>query len=124
MQTSLRRVGDAVEDAGEPGLRVDVVQFGGADEGVQSLPPVRRRGRSRRIPAARSPYLKRNRSVPPTGDPRPSIEQRYGDADGYVAAIVTAAERLVADGLMLEEDIARVEQRARNWSRPLHDVRL
>ena len=42
----------------------------------------------------------------------------------YVAAIVTAAERLVADGLMLEEDIARVEQRARNWSRPLHDVRL
>ena len=59
-----------------------------------------------------------------TGDPRPSIEQRYGDADGYVAAIVTAAERLVADGLMLEEDIARVEQRARNWSRPLHDVRL
>ena len=47
-----------------------------------------------------------------------------GDADGYVAAIVTAAERLIADGLMLEEDIARVEQRARNWSRPLHDVRL
>ena len=61
-----------------------------------------------------------------TGDPRPSIEQRYGDADAYVAAIVTAAaERLVAEGLMLEEDIVRVaEQRARNWSRPLHDVRL
>ena len=59
-----------------------------------------------------------------TGDPRPSIEQRYGDADGYVAAIVEAAERLVAEGLMLEEDVARVEQRARNWSRPLHDVRL
>ena len=48
-----------------------------------------------------------------TGDPRPSIEQRYGDAVAYVAAIVTAAERLVADGLMLEEDVARVEQRAR-----------
>ena len=59
-----------------------------------------------------------------TGDPRPSIEQRYGDADAYVAAIVRAAERLVAEGLMLEEDIARVEQRARDWSRPLHDVRL
>ena len=59
-----------------------------------------------------------------TGDPRPSIEQRYGDADVYVAAIVKAAKRLVADGLMQEEDIARVEQRARNWSRPLHDVRL
>ena len=59
-----------------------------------------------------------------TADPRLSIEQRYGDADGYVAAIVEASQRLVADGLMLEEDIARVEQRARNWSRPLHDVRL
>ena len=58
-----------------------------------------------------------------TGDPRPSIEQRYGDAEGYVAAIVEAAERLVADGLMLEEDIARVAERARDWSRPLHDVR-
>ena len=59
-----------------------------------------------------------------TGDPRPSIEQRYGDAAGYVAAIVEAAERLVADSLMLEEDIAQVAERARNWSRPLHDVRL
>ena len=59
-----------------------------------------------------------------TGDPRRSIEQRYGDAARYVAAIVDAAERLVADGLMLEEDVARVEERARDWSRPLHDVRL
>ena len=38
--------------------------------------------------------------------------------------MVEAAERLVADGLMLEEDVARVAQRARYWSRPLHDVRL
>ena len=59
-----------------------------------------------------------------TGDPRASIERRYGDAEGYVAAMVEAAEHLVADGLMLEEDIARVAQRARNWSRPLHNVRL
>ena len=59
-----------------------------------------------------------------TGDPRPSIARRYGDAEGYAAAILAAAERLVADGLMLEEDIGRVERRARDWSRPLHDVRL
>ena len=59
-----------------------------------------------------------------TGDPRAAIEQRYGDAEGYVAAMVEAAKRLVADGLMLEEDVARVEERARDWSRPLHDVRL
>ena len=59
-----------------------------------------------------------------TGDPRPSIEQRCGDEDAYVAAVVKATEHLVADGWMLEEDVARVEQRARIWSRPLHDVRL
>ena len=59
-----------------------------------------------------------------TGDPRLSIERRYGDAEGYVAAMVEAAKRLVADGLMLEEDVGRVERRARYWSRPLHDVRL
>ena len=34
VQTGLRQVGDTVEDIGEPGLRVDVVQLGGADEGV------------------------------------------------------------------------------------------
>ena len=68
------------------------------------------------------PETEPNRAA--TGDPRLSIEQRYGNEDGYVAAIVQAAQRLVADGLMLEEDIARAEQRARNWSRPLHDVRL
>ena len=30
--------------------------------------------------------------------------------------MVEAAKRLVADGLMLEEDVARIERRARNWS--------
>ena len=123
MQTSLRQVGDAVEDAGEPGVRVDVVQLGGADQGVHHRPcsPLRSEpaNTGSTIPLPETESIRAA-----TGDPRPSIEQRYGDADGYVAAIVTAAERLVADGLMLEEDIARVEQRARNWSRPLHDVRL
>ncbi len=59
-----------------------------------------------------------------TGDPRRSIVERYGDADGYVRAVVEAAERLVADGLMLEEDVERVAARAQDWCRPLHDVRL
>ena len=59
-----------------------------------------------------------------TGDPRASIEARYGGVDGYVAAIVAAAEGLVADGFMLEEDIARVAAVARDWSRPWHDVRF
>ena len=59
-----------------------------------------------------------------TGDPRASVLTRYRDADGYGAAIEAAARRLVDQRLMLKEDVDRVVARARDWSRPLHDVRL
>lgn len=36
----LRGVGDALEDVGEPGLRVDVVELGGADEAVDDSGPL------------------------------------------------------------------------------------
>ena len=35
MEPVLGRFGDAVEDIGEPGLRIDVVELGGADERVR-----------------------------------------------------------------------------------------
>jgi hypothetical protein len=59
-----------------------------------------------------------------TGDPRPSVEQRYGTQQGYVRAIEAAARALVADGLMLEEDVARCVAAAARWGAPRHDVRL
>ncbi len=59
-----------------------------------------------------------------TGDPRASLLARYGDAGGYQRAIEAAARRLVDERLMLEEDVDRVVARARDWGRPLHDVRL
>lgn len=42
------------------------------------------------------------------GDPRPSVEERYGSVDAYVAAVKAAAERLVAERLLLEEDVERM----------------
>ncbi len=39
-RTGLRQVGDTVEDVVEPGLRVDVVQLGGADQGVHHRRPL------------------------------------------------------------------------------------
>ena len=36
VELALRRPGDAVEDIGESGLRIDVVELGGADEVVKS----------------------------------------------------------------------------------------
>jgi hypothetical protein len=57
-----------------------------------------------------------------TGDPRPSIKDRYGDAAGYVRAIEAAARRLVAERLMLEEDVARCVAAAADWHAPRHMV--
>ena len=59
-----------------------------------------------------------------TGDPRPSLLERYGDAAGYLQAVEAAAQALIEEGFMLEEDLPRVRGRAQDWSRPLSDVRL
>ena len=39
VELALRRPGDAVEDVGEPGLRIDIVELGGADERVHRRRP-------------------------------------------------------------------------------------
>jgi Alpha/beta hydrolase domain len=59
-----------------------------------------------------------------TDDPRLSILERYPDKAAYVAAITAAARELVAQGLMLEEDVARCAEAAADWGRPRHDVSL
>ncbi|HEX3864804.1 MAG TPA: alpha/beta hydrolase domain-containing protein [Stellaceae bacterium] len=41
------------------------------------------------------------------GDPRPSLAERYGNRDGYVAAVKTAAAELVAQRLLLQADADR-----------------
>ena len=70
------------------------------------------------------PFPDTNAEAAMTGDPRPSVLARYGDAAGYRRAIEAAARRLVDERLMLEEDIERVVARAWDWGRPLYDVRL
>jgi hypothetical protein len=42
------------------------------------------------------------------GDPRLSIEERYGSPEAYTAAVRTSAERLVAERLLLAEDAAEM----------------
>ncbi len=59
-----------------------------------------------------------------TGDPRPSVLDRYASRDSYRDAIEAAARDLCAQGLMLEEDIQRCVDAAANWGRPRHVVRL
>ena len=58
------------------------------------------------------------------GDPRPSIEARYGNRFGYQRAIEQAARRLVEEGFMLAEDVERAIAAAENWSAPRHNIDL
>ena len=50
------------------------------------------------------------------GDPRPSLEERYGSRAAYLARARAAASRLVAERHMLAEDVDAVVERAgRLW---------
>ena len=48
-----------------------------------------------------------------SGDPRPSLEERYADHTAYVRAVGAAAEALVEDRLLLPEDADEIVSRAR-----------
>ncbi len=39
-------------------------------------------------------------------DPRPSLQERYGSQEGYVAAVKKAAAHAMAEGFLLQEDAA------------------
>jgi hypothetical protein len=48
------------------------------------------------------------------GDPRLSLEERYGTHAAYVAAVQKAANDLVKEGLLLPEDAQYELQKAQN----------
>ncbi len=50
------------------------------------------------------PFAKTKAERLATGDPRLSLEERYGSHDGYVAAVTRAAARAVARGFLLQAD--------------------
>lgn len=70
------------------------------------------------------PFADTSQERAETGDPRPSILERYRDKAAYVAAITAAARDLVAQGLMLEEDVERCTAAAADWGRPRHVTTL
>lgn len=48
-----------------------------------------------------------------TGDPRLSIEERYGDGDRYLTLVASAADAQVEAGFVLRDDVAQILNRAR-----------
>jgi hypothetical protein len=63
------------------------------------------------------PFARTRREREATGDPRPSLEERYGSRDAYVAKRKAAAEDLVADRLLLASDAALYAHAAENGDR-------
>ena len=51
-----------------------------------------------------------------SGDPRPSLEERYGTHDAYVARVKEAAKRQVAEGFLLQDDADRLVAQAEKSS--------
>src|SRR6185503_11879462 len=63
------------------------------------------------------PFAKTRAERERTGDPRPSIAERYPSREDYLARVREAANRLVRDGYLLEEDIeTSLTFAARYWA--------
>ncbi len=52
------------------------------------------------------PFAKTAAERQATGDPRPSLQERYGSHEGYVAAVRKAVEAAVTAGFLLSDDAA------------------
>lgn len=59
------------------------------------------------LPFARTPAERQA-----SGDPRPSLAERYGDRDGYLARVRSDAQAMVAARHLLAEDVDAVVERA------------
>ena len=65
------------------------------------------------------PFTKTRAERLEKGDPRPSIEERYGSRARYVKLVALASQRLVEQRLILEEDADRFVEQA--MSEPAFD---
>jgi hypothetical protein len=52
------------------------------------------------------PFARTKEECQAAGDPRPSLEERYGSRDAYVAAVEAVAAALLAERLLLPADAA------------------
>jgi hypothetical protein len=65
------------------------------------------------LSGATIPFAKTKAEREANKDPRPSLEERYGNKEGFVRAVEEAARRLVKERFLLQEDADRYVQAAR-----------
>lgn len=64
------------------------------------------------LPGAWFPFAKTKAEREAKGDPRPSLEERYGDRGGYLEAVAESLLEGRAGGYLLDEDVTRLLERA------------
>jgi hypothetical protein len=65
------------------------------------------------------PFAKSRADRIAAGDPRPSLEERYGTHSRYVKAVETAAQRMLSERLLLPEDASAYVEAAIKRDLPL-----
>ena len=66
------------------------------------------KGRIRSNTGSYIPFARTKAERLTSGDPRPSLEERYGTHEQYVALVRAAAERLVRGRYLLQDDADRL----------------
>jgi Alpha/beta hydrolase domain len=62
------------------------------------------------------PFARTRAEREKTGDPRPSIEERYASREEYLRKVQAAAQPLVKQGLMLQSDVSKyIEKAGARW---------
>jgi hypothetical protein len=62
------------------------------------------------------PFARTRAEREKSGDPRPSIQERYASREEYLRKVEAAAQPLVRQGLMLQTDVAKfVEKASARW---------
>jgi hypothetical protein len=69
-----------------------------------------------REPPPASAFAKTQEDRRTNGDPRRSLQERYGTHEGYVAAVRRAAERAMAEGFLLKADAEALVKAAQESS--------
>lgn len=128
---SKRRIGrhPPVRSGGRYGVRVPALDADDNEVGVLRMPAVAvpvatYTGWNLRNPAIGAPdallglaggyvpFARTKAGRQASGDPRPSVEERYESFESYRARVLRAAEALVAEGYLLPEHLPDVEARA------------
>jgi hypothetical protein len=62
------------------------------------------------------PFARTREEREKSGDPRPSIPERYASREEYLRQVEAAAQPLVHEGLLLERDVPKyIEKASARW---------